>query len=126
MGGLSASASTRPASVAISWIAADGAARARPSAAFFAFHLLGEWRVREAYRPLARLLRCPADTLKIDRSFCPEDGRTPFETVQWEMRSAAIKDESGNALFEQNDCEIPVDWTQLATNVVASKSRPSQ
>ena len=34
--------------------------------------------------------------------------RTPFETAKWELRSAAIKDESGNALFEQNDCEIPV------------------
>ena len=35
--------------------------------------------------------------------------------------SAAIKDENGNALFEQTDCEIPSDWSQLATNVVVSK-----
>ncbi len=37
------------------------------------------------------------------------------------MRSAAIKDESGKALFEQTNCEIPADWSQLATNVVVSK-----
>lgn len=59
--------------------------------------------------------------LKIEAKFCPTDGRTPFDTVPWELRSAAIKDESGNALFEQDDCEIPASWSQLATNVVVSK-----
>ncbi len=38
-----------------------------------------------------------------------------------ELRSATIKDESGNALFEQKDCEVPAGWSQLATNVVVSK-----
>ncbi|QDT09886.1 vitamin B12-dependent ribonucleotide reductase [Planctomycetes bacterium K23_9] len=59
--------------------------------------------------------------LKIDPTFCPADGRTPFATTEWDLRSAAIKDESGNALFEQHDCEVPSDWSQLATNVVVSK-----
>ena len=59
--------------------------------------------------------------LKIDTVFCPDNGETPFHTAQWELRSAAIKDENGNALFEQTDCEIPADWSQLATNVVVSK-----
>lgn len=59
--------------------------------------------------------------LKIDARFCPDDGRTPFDTVKWELRSAAIKDESGNCLFEQTDCEVPAGWSQLATNVVVSK-----
>jgi hypothetical protein len=34
---------------------------AKASSLFFIFHLLGEWRERTAYRPLARLLRYPAD-----------------------------------------------------------------
>ncbi|MCM2373745.1 vitamin B12-dependent ribonucleotide reductase [Aporhodopirellula aestuarii] len=59
--------------------------------------------------------------LKIDSRFCPDDGRTPFATTQWDLRSAAIKDESGKVLFEQNDCEVPSSWSQLATNVVVSK-----
>jgi ribonucleoside-diphosphate reductase alpha chain len=59
--------------------------------------------------------------LKIKATFCPTDGQSPFDTVPWELRSAAIKDESGNALFEQHDCEIPASWSQLATNVVVSK-----
>ena len=30
---------------------------------FFIFHLLGSWREKSAYRPLARLLRCPDDDI---------------------------------------------------------------
>ncbi|MCO8123041.1 vitamin B12-dependent ribonucleotide reductase [Stieleria sp. TO1_6] len=66
-------------------------------------------------------LRGDRTGLKIDPVFCPADGKTPFATTQWELRSAAIRDESGSALFEQNNCEIPADWSQLATNVVVSK-----
>ncbi len=59
--------------------------------------------------------------LRIDATFCPDNGESPFETTQWELRSAAIKDESGKVLFEQTDCEVPATWTQLAANVVVSK-----
>ncbi|HEY2414805.1 MAG TPA: vitamin B12-dependent ribonucleotide reductase [Pirellulaceae bacterium] len=59
--------------------------------------------------------------LKIDADFCPTDVSDPFDTVQWELRSATIKDENGKPLFEQKDAEIPAGWTQLATNVVVSK-----
>ncbi|MEC7409664.1 MAG: adenosylcobalamin-dependent ribonucleoside-diphosphate reductase, partial [Planctomycetota bacterium] len=66
-------------------------------------------------------LRKSGQGLKIDATFCPDNGKTPFATAQWEQRSAAIKDENGNALFEQTNCEIPSTWSQLATNVVVSK-----
>jgi ribonucleoside-diphosphate reductase alpha chain len=59
--------------------------------------------------------------LKIESRFCPTNVADPFDTVQWELRSAVIKDESGKALFEQKNCEIPADWSQLASNVVVSK-----
>jgi hypothetical protein len=36
---------------------------ANASVLFFAFHLLGEWREKSAYRPLARFLRLPGDIL---------------------------------------------------------------
>ncbi len=45
----------------------------------------------------------------------------PFSTVEWDYRSAQIKDENGKVLFEQKDCEIPAQWSALATNVVVSK-----
>ena len=62
-----------------------------------------------------------AKGLKVEARFCPTDVADPFETVQWELRSAQIKDENGKLMFEQKDAEIPAFWTQLATNVVVSK-----
>jgi len=41
------------------YLALKPAARAKPTPLFFAFHLLGEWREKAAYRPLARLLKLP-------------------------------------------------------------------
>ena len=80
-----------------------------------------EHGIEYATRKYGQRLRKNASGLRISPEFCPADGRTPFATSQWDLRSAAIKDESGNALFEQHDCEVPADWSQLATNVVVSK-----
>src|SRR5262245_5852473 len=59
--------------------------------------------------------------LEIEPTFCPTDVADPVDTVQWELRTAAISGEAGEPLFAQHDCEIPATWTQLATNVVVSK-----
>ncbi|MBN8623846.1 MAG: vitamin B12-dependent ribonucleotide reductase, partial [Planctomycetes bacterium] len=59
--------------------------------------------------------------LMVEPVFCPTEVESPFDTVQWETRTAAIKGENGEVLFEQTNCEVPVFWTQLATNVVCSK-----
>ncbi|MEO1618809.1 MAG: vitamin B12-dependent ribonucleotide reductase [Planctomycetota bacterium] len=74
-----------------------------------------------AQRVFGTALRSEGSGLKVSPTFCPADGNSPFDTTEWELRSAAIKDENGNALFEQNNCEVPADWSQLATNVVVSK-----
>ena len=58
--------------------------------------------------------------LRIDRVFSTE-GASPFESVTWERRDAAIRNHAGKAIFEQKDVEFPETWSVLATNVVASK-----
>ncbi len=58
--------------------------------------------------------------LRITRVFSQE-GVHPFDTVRWERRTAAIYNSKGEAVFEQKDVEFPSTWSQLATNVVASK-----
>ncbi len=63
----------------------------------------------------------PTQGLQIDELFCPTDVAEPFDTVEWEVRTAAIKGEGGEVIFEQGDCEVPSDWSQLATNVVVNK-----
>ncbi len=60
------------------------------------------------------------EPMNIEPCFCPV-GVDPFDTVEWEERTAAIKDENGKVLFEQEGCLVPKDWSALATNVVVSK-----
>jgi ribonucleoside-diphosphate reductase alpha chain len=48
-------------------------------------------------------------------------GRTPYDEVTWELRSATIGNEKGAVIFEQRDVEMPEDWSQTATNIVVSK-----
>ncbi|MDP9236387.1 MAG: vitamin B12-dependent ribonucleotide reductase [Chloroflexota bacterium] len=61
-----------------------------------------------------------ATSSTIERFFT-RAGDDPFDELQWELRTAVISDESGNAFFEQKDVEIPKTWSQTATNVVVSK-----
>jgi len=46
------------------YLAGEARAGELQGALFFVFHLLGEWREKSAYRPLARLLAGPADQLE--------------------------------------------------------------
>ncbi|HEY9141883.1 MAG TPA: vitamin B12-dependent ribonucleotide reductase [Bryobacteraceae bacterium] len=50
-----------------------------------------------------------------------EPGRTPYDEVRWETRTASIGNDKGSVIFEQRDVEVPADWSQTATNIVASK-----
>ncbi len=59
--------------------------------------------------------------LKVDALFCPKEVEDLFSTVDWEVRSAQIKGENGELIFEQTNCEVPSFWSQLATNVICSK-----
>jgi ribonucleoside-diphosphate reductase alpha chain len=50
-----------------------------------------------------------------------ESGKTPYDEVRWETRTASIGNDKGSVIFEQRDVEVPADWSQTATNIVASK-----
>lgn len=60
------------------------------------------------------------DGLVIERFFTQPDEH-PYDAVKWEYRQAVITGENGRPVFEQRDVEFPESWSQLATNVVASK-----
>jgi len=68
----------------------------------------------------AKTARGAGGGMSVPRVFSTE-GVRPFDQVDWDRRTAAIKDERGKVIFEQTDCEVPASWSQLATNVVASK-----
>ncbi|MDJ0767028.1 MAG: vitamin B12-dependent ribonucleotide reductase [Myxococcota bacterium] len=50
-----------------------------------------------------------------------EAGRHPYDQIEWEHRRAEIAGDSGEPIFELDNAEVPAFWSQLATNVVASK-----
>ena len=54
-------------------------------------------------------------TAKMDKD------KTPYDEIVWETRTATIGNASGAVVFEQRDVEVPSNWSQTATNIVASK-----
>jgi ribonucleoside-diphosphate reductase alpha chain len=50
-----------------------------------------------------------------------EPGKTPYDEIAWELRTAAIASDKGAIIFEQDDVEVPAEWSQTATNIVVSK-----
>src|SRR5947207_8485719 len=56
----------------------------------------------------------PGEALRVRRLFT-SPGVHPFDTVEWELRTAAV------GSFTQEDVEFPKSWSQNATNIVAQK-----
>ncbi len=58
--------------------------------------------------------------LKITRYFS-RAGVSPYDEIDWELRTASITNEKGKVVFEQTNVEIPKAWSLMATQVVVSK-----
>src|SRR5438477_3419211 len=58
--------------------------------------------------------------LKIARYFS-QLGVSPYDEIEWELRTASITNEKGKVVFEQTNVEIPKAWSLMATQVVVSK-----
>ena len=50
-----------------------------------------------------------------------DSSQTPYGLLEWETRTASIANEKGESIFEQREVEMPRNWSQTATNIVASK-----
>ena len=55
------------------------------------------------------------------KRFFTKAGVSPYDEVEWELRTALITDAQGAPIFEQKNVEVPKDWSMTATNIVASK-----
>jgi ribonucleoside-diphosphate reductase alpha chain len=58
--------------------------------------------------------------LEFPRHFTRE-GSSPYDEIEWEIRSASITSEKGEVLFRQEGVEIPKNWSQTAASIVVSK-----
>ena len=69
-------------------------------------------------------LPAAARRLKFPRYFA--SGKThPLDAVRYEKRDSVITDSDGTVVFEMRGVEVPASWSQLATDILASKySRP--
>ena len=45
----------------------------------------------------------------------------PFDEIPWELRTAEINDDTGKAIFKQENIEVPKSWSPLATKIAVSK-----
>jgi ribonucleoside-diphosphate reductase alpha chain len=48
-------------------------------------------------------------------------GVHPFDEIEWDKRTAEITDDSGKAIFKQENVEVPKSWSVLATKIAVSK-----
>jgi ribonucleoside-diphosphate reductase alpha chain len=48
-------------------------------------------------------------------------GVDPFDLIEWDQRTSKITNPDGSTVFELKNLEIPKSWTQLATDIIASK-----
>ena len=58
--------------------------------------------------------------MKISRLFTQE-GRDPFESIDFVKRTSEIKNPDGSIVFLMEDVEVPKDWSQVATDIIAQK-----
>ncbi|MHB1260819.1 MAG: vitamin B12-dependent ribonucleotide reductase [Thermoplasmatota archaeon] len=48
-------------------------------------------------------------------------GVDPFDAVEWTTRKSVIKEPDGSVVFQVDRCEVPKEWSQLATDIIVSK-----
>jgi ribonucleoside-diphosphate reductase alpha chain len=58
--------------------------------------------------------------LQFTRQFTKE-GINPFEMFEYDYRTSIIKNPSGDVVFELKDVEVPKQWSQIATDIIAQK-----
>ncbi|MCP4603953.1 MAG: vitamin B12-dependent ribonucleotide reductase [Proteobacteria bacterium] len=63
--------------------------------------------------------------LRFNRVLTNEE-KHPYDKIKWERRTALITNDKGETIFELKDVEVPAFWSQIATNVVASRYFRSQ
>jgi ribonucleoside-diphosphate reductase alpha chain len=58
--------------------------------------------------------------MKIKKRFTG-NRENPFEMYSYTKRSSVLKNADGSAVFEMDDVEVPVAWSQIASDVLAQK-----
>ncbi|HYF00552.1 MAG TPA: vitamin B12-dependent ribonucleotide reductase [Planctomycetota bacterium] len=71
-------------------------------------------------RKTRRLTAGKGKGLKVKRVYTTP-GVDPYDTIAWDRRSSKISNPDGSTVFKLENLEIPRAWSQLATDIIASK-----
>lgn len=82
--------------------------------------LLATVRQTATADPVAPVPKRRGPGLRIQRLFTMP-GQDPLEQIQYERRSSIIKNPDGTVVKEIKDVEVPVTWSQVATDILAQK-----
>jgi len=58
--------------------------------------------------------------MKIERKFTTK-GESPYKGITFKKVISEIKNPDGSTIFKLNDVEVPVKWSQVATDIIAQK-----
>ncbi len=58
--------------------------------------------------------------LQFQRRFTKE-GVSPFDMFEYDYRTSIIRNPSGEVVFEMTNVEVPKQWSQIATDIIAQK-----
>ena len=58
--------------------------------------------------------------LQFQRRFTKE-GVAPFDMFEYDYRTSIIRNPNGEVVFEMNNVEVPSQWSQIATDIIAQK-----
>lgn len=58
--------------------------------------------------------------LAFERKFT-RDGISPYDMFEYDYRSSVIKNPSGEVVFQLDNVEVPKQWSQIATDILAQK-----
>ncbi len=58
--------------------------------------------------------------LQFTRQFT-RDGVSPFEMFEYDYRTSVIKNPTGETVFQMDNVEVPKQWSQIATDILAQK-----
>jgi ribonucleoside-diphosphate reductase alpha chain len=61
-----------------------------------------------------------ASGLQFSRQFTKE-GVAPFDMFEYDYRTSVIKNTTGEVVFQMDNVEVPKQWSQIATDILAQK-----
>ena len=62
----------------------------------------------------------PIKGLQFARQFT-KDGVSPFDMFEYDYRTSVIKNPTGEVVFQMDNVEVPKQWSQIATDILAQK-----